>query len=49
MQTRALGLRGVMCALDNAAEALAAEGIEVLSTSTLGELCRCLVEREASK
>ncbi len=39
---RRLGLRGVLCPLDNVAEAIVVPGVEVRVAGTLGEVVRCL-------
>ncbi len=39
---RRLGLRGLLCPIDNVAEAIVVPGIEVRVAATLGEVVRCL-------
>jgi magnesium chelatase family protein len=41
-----LGLRGLVCPIDNVAEAIVVSGIEVRVAATLGEVVRCLREEQ---
>ena len=43
---RCLGLRGLVCPIDNVAEAIVVPGIEVRVAATLGEVVRCLRDEQ---